>query len=171
MGRTSGFVAAGGLTALMILGGTPCAMAAPPEPAAAIAAPAAPADQPPPIRAMNDDEKAAAGCVATAAGTTALVYIIGPTEFVLTVVGGLIVPSSSAALFVGLLSTVTSMACGAAAALTPAVLWVWRHVTEPAGPSVAAAATPRRGFARLEAGQDGTEATDPMLGRKPEAAQ
>ncbi len=120
-------VAAGALAALLVLAGPARAADAAPAATTAVAVATAPADQPPAIRAMTDGEKAATGCVISAAATTGLVYAIGPSEFVMVVVGGLIVPSSSPVLFVGLISTITSMACGAGAAITPAVQWGWRQ--------------------------------------------
>ena len=69
-----------------------------------------------------------------------VVYALGPSEFVMNVVGGLIVPSSHPVLFVGLLSTIASMACGAGAAFTPAVLWGWRQVSRPPADGQAGAA-------------------------------
>lgn len=133
---TTGLMALGALAALMVpIGPVQAASVAQPGPVA-VAASAAPADQPPPVRTMTDLEKAAAGCVISSVATMGVVYAIGPSEFVMTVVGGLIVPSSSPVLFVGLVSTIASMACGAGAAFTPAVLWGWRQLgsqSEPPG--------------------------------------
>jgi hypothetical protein len=84
-------------------------------------------DQPPAIRAMTDGEKAAAGCVVSGAGALAATYAAGPSEVVMLMMGGLVVPSSSAVLFISLIGTMTSVACGAGAAVTPAVLWAWRQ--------------------------------------------
>ena len=119
------------------------AAAAVPDAAASAAGGGAATDQPPPVRAMTDLEKSAAGCVVSAGATTGLVYALGPSEFIMVVVGGLIVPSSSPVLFVGLLSTITSMACGAGAAFTPAVLWGWRQLGYPEGQAMAASADPQ----------------------------
>jgi hypothetical protein len=58
------------------------------------------------------------------------VYAVGPSEVIMLVVGGLIVPSSSSVLFVSLLSTMASMACGAGALATPAVLWAVRQTDQ-----------------------------------------
>jgi hypothetical protein len=142
MKGTSRLMALGVLAMPLVLTGPAQAAAAVPEAAVAAAGGSAAADQPPPVRAMTDLEKAAAGCVVSAGATTGLVYALGPSEFVMVVVGGLIVPSSSPVLFVGLLSTITSMACGAGAAFTPAVLWGWRQLGYPEGQTVAAAADP-----------------------------
>lgn len=137
MKGTSGLMALGAVAALLVL--TAPARAADAAPAATVPV----ADgQPPAIRAMTDGEKAATGCVISAAATTGLVYAIGPSEFVMVVVGGLIVPSSSPVLFVGLISTITSMACGAGAAITPAVQWGWRQVAAQDDQQAAAAPKP-----------------------------
>ena len=93
----------------------------------------------PEIRPMTDGEKAATGCGISTTAAMGTVYAIGPTEFVMLVVGGLIVPSSSSVLFVGLLGTVASMACGAGAAITPAVLWGWRQLGSQSSQNGAAA--------------------------------
>ena len=120
MKRINGLTALGTLVALL-------ALVAPLR--AAVAAEAiAPGGQPPAVRAMTDTEKAAAGCVISSVATMGVVYTIGPSEFVMAVVGGMIVPSSSPVLFVGLFSTIAGMACGAGAVFTPAVLWGWRHL-------------------------------------------
>ena len=132
MKSTSGLMALGAVIALLVLTG--------PVRAAADMDAAGP---PPAIRPMTDAEKAAAGCVLSAVGTMGIVYAIGPSEFVMNVVGGLIVPSSSPVLFVGLLSTIAGMACGAGAAFTPAVLWGWRQLGHQDGPPAAAAAPAR----------------------------
>ena len=127
MKSTSGLMVLGALAALIALTGPVRAAGMVAEAPALVVEAAAP----PPVRAMTDLEKAAAGCVISSAATMGLVYAIGPSELVMTVVGGLIVPSSSPVLFVGLISTIASMACGAGAAITPAVLWGWRQVNTP----------------------------------------
>ncbi len=178
MKSTSGCTALGALAVLLVLTGPVRAASVPPDGSAVAAA-----DQPPAIRAMTDTEKAAAGCVISSVATMGVVYAIGPSEFVMNVVGGLIVPSSSSVLFVGLLSTIASMACGAGAAITPAVLWGWRqlgHHEEPQGgepqetephageqPAAPAATSGRRGFARLDAGIGGPA----VIAGTPKAAQ
>ena len=83
-------------------------------------------DDLPPIRPMSDGEKQAAGCILSSAATMSATYLAGPSEVIMLVVGGLIVPSSSSVLFVALMGTMASMACGAGAAITPAVLWALR---------------------------------------------
>jgi hypothetical protein len=93
---------------------------------------------------MNDDEKEGAGCVISAVAGMAIVGAIGPTEFIMTVVGGSLVPSSTPVLLVGLVSTIASMACGLGATLTPVVLWGWRQVSAQDGQVGAAAGDPAR---------------------------
>lgn len=103
------------------------------------------ADQAPPVRPMTDDEKASAGCVVSAIASLGIVGVIGPTEFVMTVVGGLLVPSSTPVLIVGLISTIASMTCGLGATLTPVVLWGWRQFGTDARQSGMALADPVNG--------------------------
>lgn len=88
----------------------------------------------PPIRPMTDGEKQAAGCILSSTATMTATYLAGPAEVIMLVVGGLIVPSSSSVLFVALMGTMASMACGAGAAITPAVLWALRK-DDPATPA------------------------------------
>ncbi|MEI6986001.1 MAG: hypothetical protein WCK65_07730 [Rhodospirillaceae bacterium] len=80
----------------------------------------------PAIRLMTDGEKQATGCILSATAAMAATYAIGPSEMIMLVVGGLVVPSSSQILFIGLMGTMASMACGAGALITPAVLWALR---------------------------------------------
>ena len=167
MKSTSGLMALGALATLLVPIGPVRAATVAPEGTVPVAQGPAPADQPPPIRPMTDGEKAAAACAISTVGTMGVVYAIGPSEVVMTVVGGMIVPSSSPVLFVGLISTIASMACGAAAAFTPALLWGWRHlgfqeekhggdqsgVGQPGVGKQGAATKPgRQGFARLDTG-------------------
>ena len=152
MKSKSGLMAMGALAALLVLGG-PARAATVASAGTMVIAENTAADQPPAIRAMTDGEKAAAGCVISTVATMGTVYAIGPSEFIMTVVGGLIVPSSSPVLFVGLISTIASMACGAGAAITPAVLWLLRQGGDQGGAPKSAAADPvRKGFARLGSG-------------------
>jgi len=149
----SGFIVAGVLAAALVLAGPAWAATGSVAPAGAMVVAEGPApdasgagDQPPAIRAMTDGEKQAAGCVISATGTMAATYAAGPSEIIMLVVGGLIVPSSSEVLFIGLMSTMASMACGAGAAITPAVLWAARQLGD-SGQQAAAAGS--RVFADL----------------------
>ena len=154
MKSKSGLMTLGALAALLVLSGPVRAATVASEGTMVVAENTA--DQPPAIRAMTDGEKAAAGCVISTVATMGTVYAIGPSEFIMVVVGGLIVPSSSPVLFVGLISTIASMACGAGAAITPAALWVWRQLGDPGdqgGQKAAAAVDPvRKGLTRLGSG-------------------
>ena len=106
-------------------------------------APAIPeaSDQVPAIRPMTDGEKAAAGCIISGTAAMTAAYAVGPSELIMLVVGGLIVPSSSEVLFIGLMSTMASMACGAGAAITPAVLWAVKQAQGNGSQASAAAPT------------------------------
>ena len=176
MKSKSGLMAMGALAALLVLGG-PARAATVASAGTMVIAENTAADQPPAIRAMTDGEKAAAGCVISTVATMGTVYAIGPSEFIMTVVGGLIVPSSSPVLFVGLISTIASMACGAGAAITPAVLWASRQFGDQSAPQKGAAvADPvRQGFARLGSGLSRAAASlggrDIVVAEAPKPAQ
>ena len=141
MRSTSGFVALGALAALLVLN-APALAAAPAPDVSAAGAASAPAG-PPPVRPLSDEEQVALGCLVSAVGMTGAIYAIGPTEFVMVVVGGSLAPSSARHLIIGLITTGVSMACGAGAAFTPAVVRGWRYFTgtdkqpEPAAPDAA----------------------------------
>ncbi len=169
MKSKSGLMALGALAALLVLGGPARAATMASEATMVVAESSAASDQPPPIRALTDGEKAAAGCVISAVATMGTVYAIGPAEFIMVVVGGLIVPSSSPVLFVGLISTIASMACGAGAAITPAVLWGVRQMggQGDAGGQKSAASNPvSKSLARL-----GTGLRDIVVAELPKPAQ
>ena len=142
MKGTSGLMALGALALLQVLPGPAPAAAAEPDGVVVVAEGTVPADLPPPVRPMTDLEKAGAGCVISSVATMGVVYALGPSEFVMNVVGGLIVPSSSPVLFVGLMSTIASMACGAGAAFTPAVMWGLRQLGQGSQEHGAAASDP-----------------------------
>ncbi len=149
MRSTLGLVAIGALVALLALS-VPAEIAAAATEAPGMAVRSmAPVDLPPPIRPMDDDEQAGAGCVISAIAGMAIVGAIGPTEFIMTVVGGMLVPSSTPVLLVGLVSTIASMTCGLGATLTPVVLWGWRQLGLQDGQIGATASDPaRRGAPR-----------------------
>ncbi len=180
MKSKSGILAMSALAALLALSGPARAATVTAENTVVIAEDLLGADQPPAIRAMTDGEKAAAGCVISATATMGTVYAIGASEFIMVVVGGLIVPSSSPVLFVGLLSTIASMACGAGAAITPAVLWLVRQGGgqngDTGGQKAAALPSPVHvGLARLGAGLSRTAAflggRDVVVAEAPAAAR
>jgi hypothetical protein len=148
-----GLVTLGALAAVLALSVPAEIAAAATEAPAMVVRGAAAVDLPPPVRPMNDDEKAGAGCVISAVAGMAIVGAIGPTEFIMTVVGGMLVPSSTPVLLVGLVSTVASMTCGLGATLTPVVLWGWRQLGYQDGQVGATATDPvRRGLPRHDHG-------------------
>jgi len=66
----------------------------------------------PSVRPMTDAERQGAGCLASATTAMAVTYATAPTEMILLVVGGLVVPSNSSILFLGLFSTVAPSSYG-----------------------------------------------------------
>ncbi len=85
--------------------------------------------QPPAIRPLNAIEKDAVGCLVSGGGALAATYAAGPSELVMLLMGGLVVPSSSPVLFISLIGTMTSVACGAGVAVEPLVEWAWKRAT------------------------------------------
>ncbi len=130
MNIRSGFVALSVLAAMLVIAGPGRAQTAGATPGSAsmvVAAAPAVAEKPvPAVRPMTDGEKQAAGCIISGTATMAATYALGPSEMIMLIVGGLIVPSNSASLFISLLGTMGSMGCGAGAAITPAVLWAFK---------------------------------------------
>jgi hypothetical protein len=106
-------------------------------PGGAAAGEALTGDSLPAIRPMTDGEAQAAGCVVSSVAAMGATYAIGPSEFIMLVVGGLIVPSSTPVLLVSLLSTMASMACSAGALITPGVLWAWKQAADQPGEQTA----------------------------------
>lgn len=78
-------------------------------------------------RPLTDGEKAGIGCAVTAIGATTAAVMTGPTETLLLIVGGMLVPKSSTLLMIGLYGTLGGMTCGLGAAATPAVLWFFEQ--------------------------------------------
>jgi membrane protein DedA with SNARE-associated domain len=77
------------------------------------------------LRPMNDTEQQSIGCIASAAVTMAATYAVGPSEIIMLVVGGVIVPSSSSVLFASLMATMASLGCVGGATITPLVTRAW----------------------------------------------
>ena len=83
--------------------------------------------QTPAIRPMTDAEQQSTGCIVSAAATMGATLAVGPSEIVMLVVGGLIVPSSSSVLYLTLMGTMASLSCAAGATITPLVTRLWRE--------------------------------------------
>ena len=91
------------------------------EPPAAATTATAPAD-PDAIRPLTDAEKQGAGCLLSAATALGISYATAPSEMIMLVVGGLVVPSSSSILFLSLFGTVAAASCAVGGVVTPVVL-------------------------------------------------
>ena len=87
------------------------------------ASPSGGSDRPPPVRPMTTLEKMGVGCLASGGGALTATYVVGPSELIMLLMGGLIVPSSSSVLMVSLIGTMTSVACGAGVYAEPFVEW------------------------------------------------
>ena len=84
------------------------------------AAPAAAAD----AGGLSDATKQGVGCLVTSGASLAYAtFAAGATESLMLVAGGLLAPSASPTLWLGLTSTLVAATCAMGAAATPAVLW------------------------------------------------
>jgi len=92
--------------------------------------------QVPVIRPMNDAEQQSIGCIASAAATMVATYAVGPSEIIMLVVGGVIVPSSSSVLAASLMATMASLGCVGGATITPLVTRAWKELNEEQPASV-----------------------------------
>ncbi|MEI7608158.1 MAG: hypothetical protein WCJ64_12335 [Rhodospirillaceae bacterium] len=73
---------------------------------------------------LSDNTKQGIGClVAGGAALSYATFVAGATETLMIAAGGLLSPSSTPTLWLGLASTLTAATCALGAAATPAVLW------------------------------------------------
>lgn len=79
------------------------------------------------FRPMTEEEKNSAVCVAGATAGMTASYIAGPSEVIMLVVGGLVVPSSSSILFWGLFGTIAAAGCAIGELVTPATSWLYHN--------------------------------------------
>ncbi|CAK0745648.1 conserved membrane hypothetical protein [Gammaproteobacteria bacterium] len=80
------------------------------------------------VRPMTDEERVSAMCVLGATAGMTTTYLVGPSEVIMLVVGGMVVPSSSSILFLSLFGTVAAAGCTIGALATPATSWLSRHL-------------------------------------------
>ena len=80
------------------------------------------------IRPMNDGEVTSASCAGGATAGMAAAYAAGPSEVIMLIVGGMVVPSNSSVLFLGLFGTIAAAGCTIGSSLQPAVAWLYRHI-------------------------------------------
>lgn len=79
------------------------------------------------LRAMTDEERDSAMCILGATTGMATSYIVGPSEVIMLVVGGVVVPSSSSILFWGLFGTIAAAGCAIGELATPATSWLYHR--------------------------------------------
>ena len=73
---------------------------------------------------LSDATKQGIGCLAASGATlTYATFVAGATELVMIAAGGLLVPSMTSTLWLGLTATVVATTCALGATATPAVLW------------------------------------------------
>jgi len=77
---------------------------------------------------LSDATQAGIGCLVTSGATVSASMAAGPTELLMIAAGGLLVPSGSTALMVGLTATLFAAACSVGSTATPAVLWLTEQV-------------------------------------------
>jgi len=80
------------------------------------------------FRPMNEEERNSAMCVAGATTGMIASYLAGPSEVIMLVVGGLVVPSSSSILFWGLFGTIAAAGCTIGSLVTPATSWLYNQL-------------------------------------------
>jgi hypothetical protein len=79
------------------------------------------------FRPMTDAETGSAMCVLGATAGMTASYMVGPSEVIMLVVGGVVVPSSSSILFWGLFGTIAAAGCTIGELATPAASWLYNH--------------------------------------------
>ena len=79
------------------------------------------------FRPMTAEEKGSAMCIAGATAGMTASYIAGPSEVIMLVVGGLVIPSSSSILFWGLFGTIAAAGCTIGELVTPASSWLYNR--------------------------------------------
>ncbi|CAK0746447.1 conserved membrane hypothetical protein [Gammaproteobacteria bacterium] len=82
------------------------------------------------IRPMTDAEQTSAMCVVGATAGMTAAYVAGPSEVILLIVGGMVVPSSSSVLFLGLFGTIAAAGCTIGTLATPATSWLYHHFSD-----------------------------------------
>ncbi len=80
------------------------------------------------VRPMSDGEVTSAYCAGGATAGMAASYAAGPSEVIMLIVGGMVVPSSSSILFLGLFGTVAAAGCTIGSMAQPALSWLYRHI-------------------------------------------
>lgn len=77
------------------------------------------------FRPMTEEEQNSAMCIAGATTGMVASYVAGPSEVIMLVVGGLVVPSSSSILFWGLFGTIAAAGCTIGSLAVPAISWLY----------------------------------------------
>ncbi|CAK0780046.1 membrane hypothetical protein [Azospirillaceae bacterium] len=83
-------------------------------------APAAMVSKP---RPMTDAELTSMGCIFGGVLGMGAVYAAGPSEAVMLIAGGILVPGSSMPLFLALTGTMAAASCSVGAAIAPTLMW------------------------------------------------
>ncbi|MBI1205962.1 MAG: hypothetical protein GC191_01600 [Azospirillum sp.] len=84
-------------------------------------------------RPMGEGEWQGVGCLVSGGGTLAWSVLAGPSETIMLIGGGLLVPSGSWVLMYSLLTSIAATGCAVGAVATPTVMWAydqWDNITE-----------------------------------------
>jgi hypothetical protein len=76
---------------------------------------------------MSDIERQGYGCLLGGGAATVFSVLGGPTETILVVAGGMLIPTNRVVLWTALSGTVIAAVCAASALATPAVLRLWDY--------------------------------------------
>lgn len=76
---------------------------------------------------MNGNERQGYGCLVGGGTALALTALAGPTETVLIVAGGSLIPTNSVLLWTALTSTVVASVCAASALVAPVAVRLWDY--------------------------------------------
>lgn len=83
---------------------------------------------------LSEATQGGIGCLVASSAAMAASLWAGPSETVMVAAGGLLVPSATTPLLVGLTATVVVASCGVGTAATPALLWFAEQIGITSGP-------------------------------------
>jgi len=83
---------------------------------------------------FGDAEKGSLGCLIGGVGGTAGALLIGGENIINLIAGGLVVPTSPAALYASLFGVVFASFCAVGQAMTPAIVYAYRRYFEEGAP-------------------------------------
>ena len=118
---------------------------------------------------LSDNTKQGIGClVAGGAALSYATFVAGATETLMIAAGGLLSPSSTPTLWLGLASTLTAATCALGAAATPAVLWAAEQKDAIAAHLAATVRDAGHEIAQAVTGAPGSGGARQLAERRPE---